>query len=471
MKKLLGIGEYANYLVDENGRLSTYISSKESFYNVEPIVKITAGHPWGLAVGASGAVYLVRGASTQVVKTNMTGKAIASYWNYHAVVGLDGSLTVFNEGMSLIYKMRTPAKVKMVKAAADLVILTEDGKVYEYEWMSGARAFKPSLETLTAKAIPLPGVATWITTSRSLFSAAIVNGDPYVWNDAYGAPYVLAKGAQGPTNMAATWKLTEKIIQIEASDHTLHAITASNRLGYVGDVGIGGGGDGAIDPRTLASTAGWDMAWRKFVTQFTYIGGNRTYDMIFAGNSYGFRKGARELSGQISTWGYAKFGLLGNGIQPVDDPANVGITANPTITRVEFPATMVMKTTAQLKTMVADKTYPPKEPGVINLPPTANAGADVTLTLPVDSYELIGNASDPDGQVVSAEWEKASGPGVTLQGNVLTGLQEGDYVFRYTVTDDKGAKTSDTKSVKVLPKPRRLLVTILVYDDATTETL
>jgi hypothetical protein len=388
-------------------------------------------------------------------------------------VGLDGSLTVFNESLSIMFKMRIPSKVTMVKAAAKLVILTEEGKVYEYEWMSAARVFKPSLETLTAKPVTLPGPATWITTSRSLFSAAIVNGDPYVWCDSYGAAYVGAKGAQAPTNMAKTWELTEKIKVIEANDHTLHAITATNRLGFVGDVGIGGGGDGSIDPRTKASTAGWDMAWRKFQPKFTYIGGNRTYDMIFASNSYGFRKGARELSGQISTWGYAKFGLLGNGIQPVDDPANVGITAVPTITRVEFPATMVMKTTAQLKAMVANGTYPPAEPvtEIPNEAPTANAGADVTLTLPIDRYELVGIAGDPDGQVVSAEWERVSGPAVTLQGNVLTNLEPGDYEFKYTVTDDKGAKASDNKSLKVLPKPRKLLVTILVYDDGTTETL
>ncbi|MEO7483222.1 MAG: hypothetical protein ABIT81_05645, partial [Ferruginibacter sp.] len=47
----------------------------------------------------------------------------------------------------------------------------------------------------------------------------------------------------------------------------------------------------------------------------------------------------------------------------------------------------------------------------VNQPPIANAGADQTITLPIDSVLLNGNLSfDPDGTIVSYQWAKISGP-------------------------------------------------------------
>jgi ribosomal protein L14 len=90
-----------------------------------------------------------------------------------------------------------------------------------------------------------------------------------------------------------------------------------------------------------------------------------------------------------------------------------------------------------------------------NLPPTANAGSDVTLTLPVNSTTLLGSGSDADGTIASYTWTRVSGPTTFTLGTAnaatttLTNLIAGTYVFRLTVTDNGGAVATDNVTVTV----------------------
>jgi hypothetical protein len=87
---------------------------------------------------------------------------------------------------------------------------------------------------------------------------------------------------------------------------------------------------------------------------------------------------------------------------------------------------------------------------------SATAGSDISITLPANTATLNGGASsDPDGSIVKYAWTKISGPatfsmsdpaGIT---NGLSNLVAGTYVFRLTVTDDKGATASDDVNVIV----------------------
>ena len=45
-----------------------------------------------------------------------------------------------------------------------------------------------------------------------------------------------------------------------------------------------------------------------------------------------------------------------------------------------------------------------------NIPPTANAGTDQSITLPVNSVTLSGSGTDPDGTISAYSWTKISGP-------------------------------------------------------------
>ncbi len=91
-----------------------------------------------------------------------------------------------------------------------------------------------------------------------------------------------------------------------------------------------------------------------------------------------------------------------------------------------------------------------------NIPPTANAGADQSITLPANSVIVSGNGIDNDGTIVSYQWTKISGPSsysIVNQSSAstkITGLQEGVYEFLLTVTDNKGSAASDTLQVTVV---------------------
>src|SRR5215213_9223648 len=86
--------------------------------------------------------------------------------------------------------------------------------------------------------------------------------------------------------------------------------------------------------------------------------------------------------------------------------------------------------------------------GVTNQTPTANAGTDQTITLPVSTVTLSGSGADVDGSIVSYVWSKVSGGTATITSSssastTVTGLAQGSYTFRLTVTDNGGATASD----------------------------
>ena len=98
--------------------------------------------------------------------------------------------------------------------------------------------------------------------------------------------------------------------------------------------------------------------------------------------------------------------------------------------------------------------------GLPNVPPVANAGRDTVIFLPATTAHLRGNASDADGQIAAVQWTKISGPAAfTLTSQTLsttvTGLTEGTYQFRLTVTDNHGATASDEVTVQVKRDTRR----------------
>jgi len=92
-----------------------------------------------------------------------------------------------------------------------------------------------------------------------------------------------------------------------------------------------------------------------------------------------------------------------------------------------------------------------------NALPIANAGVDFISNITTSVVALNGSASyDPDGSVVAYNWVKVSGPGTITIVNSTTptpnvvGIQVGEYIFELTVTDDKGASSSDQVKVTVI---------------------
>jgi parallel beta-helix repeat protein len=91
-----------------------------------------------------------------------------------------------------------------------------------------------------------------------------------------------------------------------------------------------------------------------------------------------------------------------------------------------------------------------------NVPPLANAGSDVTITMPVNSVVLNAAASsDADGTVTNYQWLKISGKDVRFSNatgiiNVVSGLTEGTYIFELLISDNRGASARDRLTVTVL---------------------
>lgn len=90
-----------------------------------------------------------------------------------------------------------------------------------------------------------------------------------------------------------------------------------------------------------------------------------------------------------------------------------------------------------------------------NVPPTANAGNDISITLPINSVTLSGSGTDPDGSIASYAWLKISGPvegamnNPAIQSPVLSALVQGEYQYQLTVTDNNGAIDRDTVKITV----------------------
>lgn len=91
-----------------------------------------------------------------------------------------------------------------------------------------------------------------------------------------------------------------------------------------------------------------------------------------------------------------------------------------------------------------------------NSPPQIITGADIVITLPVDSAQLTSTITDVDGSVVSRLWTKISGAAVTivtptLNNTEVRGFAAGSYVFQVSATDNLGLVS--TKNVNVTVNP------------------
>jgi PKD repeat protein len=92
--------------------------------------------------------------------------------------------------------------------------------------------------------------------------------------------------------------------------------------------------------------------------------------------------------------------------------------------------------------------------------PVANAGNDITITLPLNTVVLNGSGTDPDGTVTAFSWRFIGGPSAPLIGspnNAQTqvgNLQAGTYEFELVVKDDRGGTGADTVRVTVNRAPQ-----------------
>jgi hypothetical protein len=98
-------------------------------------------------------------------------------------------------------------------------------------------------------------------------------------------------------------------------------------------------------------------------------------------------------------------------------------------------------------------------PNPFNIAPTANAGADQTITLPTNTITVTGSGTDPDGTITTYLWSKIAGPNsgsitnANTASTTITALTQGVYQFELRVTDDNGSFGRDTVMITVNPDP------------------
>lgn len=367
--------EYCNFLFKPDGTVWNYDNMVlKQFPLPEPVTPGAAGHPYGYAIGKSGALYMLWGDSQKFLKIADNVKLVAAYWEWAVVVYRDNAVDIMQHGRHYSTPQFVIKSIQQVAAAHYVLFRDAEGLVHQYDWSRAAwrsgtvwQKSVTDMEKLLPRRVPLPGPATDITTTRTQHSTAIVNGEPYTWCDLGGAKYVGLKAATStPTRMTDIWSLKERIKQVRSSDNTTHVITASGQLWGGGVNDLGEVGNGQKEANVLA-TGKWPMSTKLIVMPFVEVGRpGEVYTDIFWGSSYGHRKGAITDRGIIRMCGRNKYGLCCNGIYPEQpsDPAKLveGMWSVATFRRAIFPERLTLKTADEGWAMTKAGTYPPKEP-------------------------------------------------------------------------------------------------------------
>lgn len=163
--------------------------------------------------------------------------------------------------------------------------------------------------------------------------------------------------------------------------------------------------------------------------------------------------GSSDADGTIASYAWTQVS------GPVTTTIASAATAKPVITKLSAAGIYVFRVTVKDNdgaTATDDVTVTVKAAST-NKAPTANAGGNVSITLPATTAQLSGSDSkDPDGDIASYAWSQVSGPVTALlsstsavnpSANKLT--EAGTYVFKLTVTDNDGATATDQVTVTV----------------------
>lgn len=90
-----------------------------------------------------------------------------------------------------------------------------------------------------------------------------------------------------------------------------------------------------------------------------------------------------------------------------------------------------------------------------NKPPIANAGQNLTISLPQTWVVVDASNSTDDNKIMEFKWEQIQGPSTVTFKNAnssktnVTGLTKGLYIFKVSVTDDNKNVASDKLYVTV----------------------
>jgi hypothetical protein len=226
----------------------------------------------------------------------------------------------------------------------------------------------------------------------------------------------------------ATYSFSEPVIDTDGADLTFYEVTGGNRSGYMEEL-------------ASFSVSADGITWKTFATRISSraTGGINTYDLAEVGLE------------QI------QYVRIIDETVPNTDPYADGIEVDAVSGNVERCTKVPSEPTATPTPLPTNTPTPSPTP--VNQPPVANAGEDITITLP-DVAQLEGSIID-DGLVLASPkgtWRLVTGPGIIEwldlgSSNPRVRFKDpGTYTFEFKADDGEYVST-DTVIITVLPEP------------------
>ena len=167
---------------------------------------------------------------------------------------------------------------------------------------------------------------------------------------------------------------------------------------------------------------------------------------ISSGSSVSLNGSASDADGSISSYRWTKISGPNANIASAGSRATTvsGLTAGSYIFRLTVTDNGGATDSDYVKVTIGSSS----SGSTTSSPPTASAGSDRLVKLPVSSYSVVGSGKDTDGSIVSYSWSKISGPSVSLSSTTSSTLSvnnppSGVYTFRLTVKDNSGKTAYD----------------------------
>lgn len=264
--------------------------------------------------------------------------------------------------------------------------------------------------------------------------------------NAQGIPYTVPQDLQDSITKFITRNGLYGIRKVVTNSNCWHAINTNGELFGWGDDAMGCVGDG----QSLAASSGYSVdpsiVEGLMVIHPVQITTLSNFIDVFGSPLFSFLTIAITADGRVLSWGRNKGGVLGNGVDGCssDIRANYGNSWDKTTPIVIRPDTI-------LAPIIMPSPFCILNPGgsactdagctIVHRTISASAGPNQNISAASTSLTALGS-SVINGRVTGYRWIQTSGPSQAIfditaaSTPLVTGLANGTYVFRVTITDD-----------------------------------